>query len=458
MIYESFLDDIDSIYPTLKILGDGKFKNYIEEIEDVREKGRRFIVENIERINTAEKEAEKNPSYIDRELLKNGGKYNFFSLIIPEEFGGKGIRTLPYAFFTEDMSSISSGILTIFGAHALGLLPIMFSPYIGAFSEFLKEIPLKEKDFPVIYALGLTEPTGGSDVQQDGEVLMKAKIITKAKKSKGGYIINGRKVFISNGSIANYITVAASPEPGKMMWFLLDSSYVKVSRVEDKMGQKTSPTAELVFDDIFVPDDMILADEDIGPKNTEMILSVSRAPVGAIATGIAKGLIKITVDIIRKSYNDFNNFQAYKIAEALSKLYIARQIWISACIFIDFFGPMSLQKNIFFKLLLKSLSNIPKSIGRFIGEKGKEMFLKILSKNIEKVEIYSSIAKAYSSWISYEICQICMELLEEKGIDKSEIAERLWRDIKLTHIYETTNEVNNLIIFKKLFGKSGVIL
>lgn len=460
-MFENFLEDIDFIYPVLKVLNgsNAEIKQYIDEIESLRDKGRKFISENRYRIDKAEIETEKDPRFLDQDLLKSGAKYKFFSLIIPKEWGGSSVRTLPYAFFVEDLSSVSSGVATIFGAHSLGLLPVLFSPFSLSFSKFMQDVVESEKSYPLIYALGLTEPTGGSDVQQDHEVLKVAKITTRARRTKGGYILNGRKVFISNGSIANYITVAASPELGKIIWVLLDTSSkgFSVSRVENKMGQKPSHAAEIVFDEVFVPDEMILADSDIGYKISELTLSVSRAPVGAIATGIAKGLIKSAVENV----GDFKEHQAYKIAEAYSKLYIARNLWIASCIFIDLAGPMKVQNNKIFKILLNISSNVPygvsRKLGRLLGEKMKNKILDIFSENLSKVSIYSSIAKAYSSWIAYEICTSCMDLLGEKGIDKSKISERLWRDIKLTHIYETTNEVNNIMIFKNLFGKTGII-
>lgn len=453
-LYEK-IDDIELIYPALKLLGDSeKVKKYIDEIEEIREKTEKFLSENTERINKAERESEKNPYYFDYEIVKSGGKYNFFSLIIPREFGGQAVKSLPYSFMIEDMSAVSAGVATVFGAHSLGLLPVLFSPFVLSFSGFLKRICESEKNDPIICALGLTEPTGGSDVQQDENALKKAKIVTKAQKVKGGYIINGRKVFISNGSVANYVTVAASPEQGKIMWFLVDTSAkgFHCPRVEDKMGQKTSPAAELVFEDVFVPDDMVLSEPDYGANLTETGLGTSRAPVGAIATGIAKGIIKKTVELI----GDFDEFSAHSIAQAISKLFVARNLWISACIAIDFLGPMYLTEKKVFTSLFKIFSVMPeklsKNLGRFLGKRMEEYIINLFSKNIEKIEFLSSVAKIHATTISCDICSICMDILSEKGIIKENVAERFWRDIKLTQIYETANEVNNLIAFRKLFG------
>jgi butyryl-CoA dehydrogenase len=453
-----FLDNIEFISPLLK-----GFPKYVEEIESIREKAKIFIRENREKIDEAEKRAEENQYFFDWDIVKEGGKRGFLSFIIPKEFGGGGVKSLPYSFFEEELCAESAGIGNIFGAHALGLTPILLSPYIFSFSHIINEVVENEMKSPILFAFALTEPTGGSDVQQNEDWLKKAKILTVAKKVKGGYILNGRKVFISNGSVAKYLTVFAvqDRQNPSFMCLLVENNPKIVSRVENKMGQKTAHAAELVFEDIFVPDDMVVLKEGEGSFIDRVILSLTRAPVGAIATGIAKGAIKKTLEILINSENEKleNEFVADRISEAISKLQMARSLWISACFLQDYEGTMKINDLIPVKLMAlifsqtsKIWENTTRKLGRKLGEMLKELLFNYLAKNLRKLESFSSMAKFSATQLSFEVCRICMEILGELGPDKSKKVERFLRDVRLTQIYETTNEVNKIILYRNLLG------
>jgi butyryl-CoA dehydrogenase len=457
-----FLDNIEFISPLLK-----GFPKYVEEIEKIKEKTREFIRENREKIDEAEKRAEENPYFFDWDIVKEGGKRGFLSFIIPKEFGGGGVKSLPYSFFEEELCAESAGIGNIFGAHALGLTPILLSPYIFSFSHIINEVVENEKKSPILFAFALTEPTGGSDVQQNEDWLKKAKILTVAKKVKGGYMLNGRKVFISNGSVAKYLTVFAvqDRQNPSFMCLLVENNPKIVSRVENKMGQKTAHAAELVFEDIFVPDDMVVLKEGEGSFIDRVILSLTRAPVGAIATGIAKGAIKKTLEILINSENEKleNEFVADRISEAISKLQMARSLWISACFLQDYEGTMKINDLIPVKLMAlifsqtsKIWENTTRKLGKKLGEMLKDLLFNYLAKNLKKLESFSSMAKFSATQLSFEVCRICMEILGELGPDKSKKVERFLRDVRLTKIYETTNEVNKIILYRNLFGAKKI--
>jgi len=457
-----FLDNIEFISPLLK-----GFPKYIEEIENIKEKTREFIRENREKIDEAEKRAEENPYFFDWDIVKEGGKRGFLSFIIPKEFGGGGVKSLPYSFFEEELCAESAGIGNIFGAHALGLTPILLSPYIFSFSHIINEVVENEKKSPILFAFALTEPTGGSDVQQNEDWLKKAKILTFAKKVKGGYMLNGRKVFISNGSVAKYLTVFAiqDRQNPSFMCLLVENNPKIVSRVENKMGQKTAHAAELVFEDIFVPDDMVVLKEGEGSFIDRVILSLTRAPVGAIATGIAKGAIKKTLEMLSDSGSETveNEFVADRISEAISKLQMARSLWISACFLQDYEGTMKINDLIPVKLMAlifsqtsKRWENTTRKLGKKLGEMLKDLLFNYLAKNLKKLESFSSMAKFSATQLSFEVCRICMEILGELGPDKSKKVERFLRDVRLTKIYETTNEVNKIILYRNLLGAKKI--
>ena len=464
-LFHEFIDNPLYAFP---FLGEGD-SQYLEEIHDAISKSREFISSNHERIDEFERKVEDDPNYVDWKLIKKGGEKGFLSFTIPPEFGGYGMRSCPYTFFIEEMSSVSAGVGNIFGAHGLGLTPIFLSPYMLAFSWVIKEVVKQEKSSPVLFAFALTEPTGGSDVQQNEKWLKKAKITTYVEKVKGGYLLTGRKVFTSNGSFAKYITVFAEEErgnPESLMCLLVDTSSSDgfyIERVEDKMGQKTCPATALFFDGVFVPSDMVVLKGGQAPAIVRAILGLTRGPVGGIATGIAKGSMKKALSLL--SPEDLEDeFVAQKFSSAFAKLYSARLLWINACVESDFHGVMKISKLPYIKALTYTFSKLEDIAGRKftsylgykLGEKLKSMFLDLVYKNIRKVESMTASAKFYATDISFEVCRTMMEIVGEKAVDKSNSLERFLRDVKLTQIYETANEVNKIILYRNLVGVDHV--
>jgi 2-desacetyl-2-hydroxyethyl bacteriochlorophyllide A dehydrogenase len=181
----------------------------------------------------------------------------------------------------------------LFGANMLGLSPILLSGDLEAIQRFVKPISESwETDQPRLAALAATEPGMGSDFIQ-GHPGGKAR--TRVERKGDGYLINGRKVFISNGSLASLVTVFAShdadaPIRESTSCFAVptDSPGFAVGQVFDKMGQRACPAAELLFDDVFVPEDHLIGKERGGWELNRLIMSVTRTPVATIALGIAR--------------------------------------------------------------------------------------------------------------------------------------------------------------------------
>ncbi len=385
------------------------------------------------------------------------------------------MRVGPYSFFTEELCSKSAGVGNIFGAHSLGLMPVILSPYSLAFTWLFKRV-VDHHSPPTLFAFALTEPSGGSDVQQDEVRMSNAKIQTYARRAQDGYILSGRKVFISNGSVADFVSVFAKVKDfehdfqsfqggrldfrgfrgyggGGFIWLLVRGKDVKVSRVENKMGQKTCHAAEIVFDDVFIPDDMVLCHPDDGAFINRVILATSRAPVGAIATGIARSAIKKVLSMVDRD----DELALMRISEALAKLQMARLMWFSSCVLIDFHGTMKITRFRTLKLLLSFFSylqafndKITKWLGRKIGEKFRNKLMKILGENLREIETLSSMAKFSATDLAMQVCLDCAQVVGEEAVDAKNELERYIRDVKLTQIYETTNEVNKLILWRNL--------
>ncbi len=194
---------------------------------------------------------EKDHTYEAWDIIRAGMGYRFLSLIIPTLVGGVGGLAVLFSLAMEEMCSACPGVANIFGAHALGIAPLLVAGSISHWETTLREIADSEKaGVPIIMALAITEPSAGTDAEEP-HFLSGARLSMQAKKVSGGYVLNGRKCFISNGSIAKYIwvTAATDREHPAQSWtgFLVDRDMegFSVARVEEKMGQRICPAAEL---------------------------------------------------------------------------------------------------------------------------------------------------------------------------------------------------------------------
>lgn len=349
------------------------------------------------------------------ELVKSGAKEGFLTMLIPGMFGGDGgsfdffrVGTLGAAVFVEELSAVCSGMATLFGAHYLGIMPILLSMDISRGRRLLKPVCEASKtDHPKICAFAITEPGAGSDAE-DYEGGKKAKLCTFAEKVKGGYILNGRKQFISNGSMASLITVFASLDRKKGIeaWTCFavspDMKGFSVGRVENKMGQRAATAAELIFEDLFVPEENRVGREGEGWLLNQLTLDSSRGPVGAIALGGARHAIEVCVEYFIKKGKIKDRFIQMELADMLQKYEAARSLVWRAC---GTFPPL---------------------------------------------HYLSAMAKCVASDTAMEICSRVIDLMESEGVMEENYVEKIFRDIKLTQIYEGTNQINRLAVAEEL--------
>lgn len=266
------------------------------DIGTVRKAARRFGLRTIRPVALSlDEKIEKEPAFFPWEIVEKACRYRFLSLMLPKPVGGMGLSTTAIAAFLEELCTFCPGIANIFGAHALGLAPMIFAPDLKNLFRYGRKVVEAEKTGkPHLFALAITEPGAGSDVE-DADFLKTARLTTVAKRVRGGYCLNGRKVFISNGSVARTIFVGAvldKKKPLKTGIGLIVSSRAagfSVGRVEAKMGQRACPAAELVFEDVFVPEEDRVGEVGEGEALIAKVLGASRGPVGAIAIGIARG-------------------------------------------------------------------------------------------------------------------------------------------------------------------------
>ncbi len=248
-----------------------------EEQEMVRNMARQFADDIREEAMAAEKRGE-----FSRELGKKLGENGFLGMTVPEEYGGQEMDFLSYLVATEEISRASAGQGMVVGLHN----SLLNHPLLLYGTEEQKQKYLKGSATGELFGCyALSEPDAGSDASH---------IKTTAVKKGSEYVVNGTKIFITNGSVADFIILFAKVDKGKrsrrMSAFIVDADApgFRVGTIEDKMGLKSSPTCELIFEDVVVPESALLGEEGKGLRVALDTLHGGRVAVAASAVGMAE--------------------------------------------------------------------------------------------------------------------------------------------------------------------------
>ncbi len=249
-----------------------------------------------------------------------------------------------------------------------------------------------------------------------------ARLSTLARKEGDEYVISGRKVFISNGSIANLVCVfaATSREEGVASWTCFavptDAEGFHVARALDKMGQRSSPTAELFLEDVRVPEENVIGGLGQGWALNKQTLAASRGPTGAIAVGVARAAFEAALEY--------------------------------ACTRVQ--GGKPLVEH---QLIQEMLADMAIEI-----EAARLLVWKACSVAENQLPIpmrEASMAKVFASDVAMRVTTNAVQILGGYGYMKEMGVEKLMRDAKLTQIYEGTNQINRLEIAYALMREEG---
>ncbi|MEM0157756.1 MAG: acyl-CoA dehydrogenase [Thermoplasmataceae archaeon] len=340
---------------------------------------------------------------VPQKIIDRMNELGLFSSYIPREYGGAG---LSFSFLVRVIEELSmacpSTALVLDGA-----LTLFADPLIMFGSDDLKKRYLTQVAAGAVGGLALTEANAGSDA---------AAIKTSAVRKGKGYVINGSKMFISNGRIAKFFVVDAVTDPTKghrgITTFVVDadSPGFRVSRDIEKLGIRGSSTVELEFQDVFVPDENIVGEVNKGFRVVMETLDSGRIGIAAQALGIAQAALDEAVDYVR---------QRKQFGQAIG----------------DFQGIQFMLADMSTRL----------DAARLLTYKAAEMW----DRHENAVKI-SSQAKLFASDAAMSITTDCLQLFGGYGYTTDLDAERHMRDAKITQIYEGTNQIQRVIIARDL--------
>ncbi len=335
-------------------------------------------------------------------LAENG----LLGVQIPEEYGGAGAGMLSLILVIEEVAKVCASTSVILTTQALASEPI----HIAGSEKQKKTFLYRLASGQCLGALGITEPNAGSDV---------AGMKTIAKKVGGGYLLNGSKLFITNGGVSEIIGVVCYTDKSKGnkgMNILLvekgDKGFT-VGKEERKLGIHGSDTRELTFEDVFIPEERRLGDEGSGFKTLMTTFNYSRPGIAAQALGIAAGALEAAIKYARervqfgKTLSSFQGMQ-WMLAEMALSVEAARLLVYRVASLIEE-DPNS--------------PDIPK---------------------------FASMAKWMASDTAMKVTTDTVQVFGGYGYIREYPAERMMRDAKITQIYEGTNQVQRIIVANQL--------
>lgn len=348
------------------------------------------------------KEIDKNKE-VPAKLIDRMRELGLFQSYIPKEYGGAGLSFSFLVRVIEELSKACPSTALVLD----GALTLFADPLIMFGSEDLKKKYLTQIAAGEIGGLAITETGAGSDA---------ASIKTTAVKKGNNYVINGSKIFISNGRNSKFFVVSAVTDASKghrgISTFVVDADApgFRISRDIDKLGIRGSSTVELEFNNVEIPEENIIGEENKGFKVIMETLDSGRIAIAAQALGIAGSALDEAVDYIkqRKQFNTpIANFQGiqFMLADMATQLDASKLLTYRAAEAWD--------------------------------------------KHENAIKI-SSEAKLYASDVAMRITTDCLQLFGGYGYTTEFDAERHMRDAKITQIYEGTNQIQRVIIAKEL--------
>lgn len=367
-----------------------------KEHEMARNLFRDFAVNEVKPLAQEIDETERFPM----ETVEKMGKYGFMGIPIPEEYGGQGCDALTYSMCVEELSKVCGTTGVIVSAHtSLCVMPIYKFGTEEQKKKYLPDLCSGKK----IGAFGLTEPGAGTDAAGQQ---------TKAVLEGDHYVLNGSKIFITNGGVADVFVIFAMTDKSLgtkgISAFIVEKDFpgFSIGTLEKKMGIRASSTAELIFQDCIVPKENLLGALGKGFSIAMQTLDGGRVGIASQALGLAEGALEATINYTKerkqfgKSISKFQNTQ-FQLADMYAKVEAAQLLVYKAAIAED--------------------------------------TQKVFSKE-------AAVAKLFAAETAMEVTTKAVQLHGGYGYTREYDVERMMRDAKITEIYEGTSEVQRMVI------------
>jgi alkylation response protein AidB-like acyl-CoA dehydrogenase len=355
------------------------------------------------------------------DAIQKLGALGCCGMLLPEEWGGPGLDALSYVLMLEEIARVHTAMATAISVtNSAVQTPLLVYATTEQKSRYLRRLATGE----ILGAFCLTEPAAGSDA---------AGIQSAAAREGDNYKLNGSKTWVTNGSAAGLFMVFAKTDPaaaGKgITAFLLEPNTpgLKIGRHEDKMGQRCSPSVELILDNCVVPASSRLGEEGQGLKIALSALDNGRIGIAAQAVGLAQGALDESVKYARarrafgKSIGEFQAIQ-WMLADMHTELEAARALVHHAAFLKDRNAPVAqaFRSEAFSSPARHSLGSS------------------------------SSRAKLYASEMANRVVYKAVQIHGSLGYSRESDVERMYRDARVLTIYEGTSEIQRTIIARDL--------
>ena len=371
--------------------------------KEVKQMARTIAEEKIVPVRARLDEMEEFP----RDIMKSLGDTGLLGVYLPEEYGGLGGGCLDLCLVVEELSRACSGVAVSYAVNSLGTFMLLEHGTEEQKRKYLPDIASGQK----LTAFALTEETAGSDA---------GGVKTTATPTEGGYILNGSKIFITNGGEADIYTIIALTDKNKGIRgasaILVEKGVPGFSfgRKEKKMGIRASATRELIFEDCFVPAENLIGQEGAGFPQAMRLFELSRPGIGAQALGLAQGAMEAAVEYAK---------QRIQFGHPIISLQAIQHMLANMAIEIEAARA----------LIYATARNV--------------------DAGVKKITMESAMAKIFASDVAMKVTTDAVQVFGGVGYMRDYPVEKMMRDAKITQIYEGTNQVLRNVVAAELRKK-----
>ncbi len=463
------MGDFERDYPLLAWL-DERGLGEVPALADAVRRSRAFRRAHIDPAALAvEREAARDPAFVARDVVGAAARYGWFTMMVPRLFGGQGLPLGVMMIALEEVSAGCLGLANLIAVHGLALSTVGATGDVRGMARVCRRLAASERDGePALLSTAITEPGAGTDME-DARLLRTARLVSEARPVRGGYLLSGRKVFISNGSIAETHVVVMPTDRSRpvetMAVFLVDrgAKGLSIGRVERKMGQKACPAAELVFEDCFVPDTDRLRGSSVATRVLDLTLGATRGGVGVFGAGVARGAYERALSwaqdhrIAGRPALEHAWVRA-TLVEMRRNVMIARAAYLEAMLSNDLYGLGSVLRP---GLIERAVRHVPDGwldgpmVRRLVEDRRvtKGLVRRIAEMPEAEVGVAAALgahAKVTGSDLGVRNSELALEIAGADGLRHDAGLEKLLRDAKLLQIYEGTNQLNRIEIGQRL--------